>query len=162
MRSSASVAVRPGPRRLRRLQGSSFEIHAQKVKPLVDSRGRKKGESRPERKKCFHTFILQVQAGRRECVSSAASLYYRTLSRRVEGGQRGEEREREGSEREQEGEIERENGRSLIQISSMVGAEAGAGAGAGAGVGGIRLAPATFSAVQHEKREKKTTTLSAL
>lgn len=37
----------------------------------------------------FHTFILQVQASRRECVSSAAFLCYRaSVKEKVEGTER--------------------------------------------------------------------------
>lgn len=57
-----------------------------------------------EEERRFHTFILQVQASRRECVSSAAFLCYRASAKeKVEGTER--ERERMGGERVREWEV---------------------------------------------------------
>lgn len=94
----------------------------------MDSRERKKGESHPEEKRSVSTPLSCRYRQVGENASAVLLLCSKGLSvkEKVEGGQRKKEREKERrSEREQA--RERENGRSLIQISSGVGAEAGAG-----------------------------------
>lgn len=97
MRCSASVAVRPRPKRLLRLHGSSFEIHTQKLKSPVDSRGRKKGESSPEKERGASTPLScrYRQVGENASAVLLLCTIGLSLKEKVEGGQRETEGERE-------------------------------------------------------------------